>query len=200
MSKTTLTLLSVLVAMLFMLQSCYPGDEMSYEDTDIVITLYDDQTDFTALKTYAIVDSVIHISDSTKPSDDIDRTYDKQILDQIDENMQSIGYTEAADQNTADVHVAALATTTTWVSGGCYYGYWSYWYPYYGWCYPTYYTYTTGTILIVMANPNKSGDDKGVWIAGLNGVLSGSTSNTSSRLNNNIDQAFSQSPYLGDGK
>ena len=106
----------------------------------------------------------------------------------------------AADQNTADVHVAALATTTTWVSGGCYYGYWSYWYPYYGWCYPTYYTYTTGTILIVMANPNKSGDDKGVWIAGLNGVLSGSTSNTSSRLNNNIDQAFSQSPYLGDGK
>lgn len=200
MKRTTLTLLIAFIVALCTLASCYPGDEMTYEDTDIVTTFYDDQANFSSLKTYALLDSVIHISDSTKDPEDINRAYDKQILDLIDENMQAMGYTEAADQNTADVHLVPLATTTTWISGGCYYGYWSYWYPYYGWCYPTYTTYTTGTVLIVMANPNKEGDDKGVWIGGLNGVLSGSASGTSSRLTNSINQAFSQSPYLADGK
>jgi hypothetical protein len=40
-----------------------------------------------------------------------------------------------------------------------------------------------------------------MWVAGLNGVLEGSTSATlTTRLHNGIEQAFEQSPYLGDGK
>lgn len=200
MRKTKLTLLVVLTIFTIILHSCYPGEDFTYEDTDIVATFYDDAADFSVLKTFALLDSVIHIGDSSLTPGDVNRTYDRQILSSIEENMISMGYTETADQNTADVHMVALVTTTTFVSGGCYYSYWSYWYPYYGWCYPAYYTYTTGTVLILMAHPDKSGDDKSVWIAGLNGVLSGTTSNTSTRLNTNIDQSFSQSPYLGDGK
>ena len=199
MTKTTLTLLVVLTAFLIILQSCYPGDEMTYEDTDIVLTFFDDQANFAEQKTYSLADNVIHIADSSKDEDNINRSYDQQILNLIEDNMEDMGYIEVSDQDTADVRVVALVTTTTWVSGGCYYGYWSYW-SYYGWCYPTYYTYTTGSLLIVMAQPSKPGDDKGVWVAGINGVLSSSTSDASNRLNKTINQAFSQSPYLGDGK
>jgi len=196
----TFSLLILLAVTLVTLQSCYPGEELTYEDTDIVATFYDNATDFSTLLTYAMPDSVIHVADSSLATGNVNRTYDQQILNEIEENLQRMGFTEAASPDVADIHVAALATTTTWVSGGCYGGYWSYWYPYYSWCYPVYYTYTIGTIIIVMAQPDKPGDNKGVWVAGLNGLLSDAYTNTSSRINKNIDQAFNQSPYLGEGK
>jgi hypothetical protein len=112
-----------------------------------------------------------------------------------------MGFTPVSSGNepNADVVVFAFTTSSTWVSGGCYGGYWSYWYPYYGWCYPVAYTYTTGSIILLMIDPNKTGDDQAVWTAAMNGVISG-TSNYSSRINSDIDQAFNQSPYLRGSK
>jgi hypothetical protein len=35
------------------------------------------------------------------------------------------------------------------------------------------------------------------WIAALNGILNDTSSGVSTRIENSIDQAFTQSPYLG---
>ena len=35
-----------------------------------------------------------------------------------------------------------------------------------------------------------------LWVAGINGLLEGSTSSIVTRITNSIDQAFDQSPYL----
>jgi hypothetical protein len=197
MKQTTLGLLIFVATSMVIFQSCYPGEELTYEDTDIVATFYENETNFAALLTYAMPDSVFHISDSTLVSGDVNRTYDQQILTNIEENLLALGFTEAVNAVDADVHVVALATTTTWVSGGCYYSYWYYYYPY---CYPVVYTYTTGSVIIVMAT-NDPGNNTAVWVAGMNGLLDDSFStNASARIDKNIDQAFAQSPYLGEGK
>ena len=39
--KKTLLILIMTVAALLILQSCYPGEELTYSDADIVATFYD---------------------------------------------------------------------------------------------------------------------------------------------------------------
>jgi len=180
--------------------SCYPGDPVSSSDTDVVATFFDPNANFASKQTYAMPDSVVHVADGGQAGGSVSRQYDQQILDRIRQNLQNLGYTEEMNPAQADVHVVPLVTTTSWVSGGCYW-YWGYWYPYPGYCYPVAYTYTTGTVVIAMSDPGVTSQASALWVAGINGLVSGSsTSNISARINTNIDQAFAQSPYLGDGK
>jgi len=51
-----------------------------------------------------------------------------------------------------------------------------------------------------MIDPNKSGNDQGVWVAAINGVLNDTNVSIASRINSDIDQAFNQSPYLRGSK
>jgi hypothetical protein len=184
------------------LQSCYPYDDISVNDADVVATFYDKEANFANLVNYAMSDTIYTFgtgSDNLVPNTDISSTNANAILNAINSNLQSMGYVDkTSTPSDADVFIAAIVTSSTWVTGGCYGGYWSYWYPYYSWCYPVAYTYTTGTIIIVMAEKQASSTN-GVWVAGINGILSGTASNTS-RINTDIKQAFQQSPYLGDGK
>ena len=186
------------------LQGCYPYDDQTAANSDVIATFYDNNADFSALVTYAIPDTVYTFDDNRDivPNDEISSTNANAILNAIKTNLQNMGFTPVASgsEPTADVVLFALTTSSTWVSGGCYGGYWSYWYPYYGWCYPVYYTYTTGSIFITMINPDKTGNDQGVWIAAINGILSNNSSNMSSRINTDIGQAFTQSPYLRGSK
>ena len=103
-----------------------------------------------------------------------------------------------------DVHIVPFATKNTWAGYTCYPYYWDYWYGYppgYGWCYPYPYTFTTGTVLIVMLDPTKPTDSSPIWVAAINGLVSGSsTSEINQRVGNTINQAFNQSSYLGAGK
>jgi len=193
--RKSLFFLLFLSAAVVVLQSCYPYDDQTSADSDVVATFYDDGTDFSALVTYALQDTVFEL-DSNGDLDpaDISANNAQQILNSINNNMQEMGFTKATVPASANVYLAAIVTSSTWVSGGCYGGYYSYYYPYYGWCYPVAYTYTTGSILIVMSVPDAV-SPKTVWIAGINGIISGTTSNTS-RINTDIDQAFNQSPYL----
>ena len=63
------------------------------------------------------------------------------------------------------------------------------------------YTYTTGSLVMAMSDPNNTDDTTALWVAGINGLMSESSGiDISSRINKNIDQAFTQSPYLGEGK
>lgn len=190
------------------LLSCYPGDELTVSETDTVVTLFDKTVDFGTLSTYAMPDTVIHLV-AEGDRDDVSRAYDDEVLASIASNMEAMGFTQETPDN-ADVHVLVAATVQDYV-GYAYYGwYWDYWYGYppsWGW-YPWYpsggvtYSYSVGTILITMTQPQRT-DASGervppIWSAGLNGLADKGTN--AQRIERGIDQAFAQSKYLGEGK
>lgn len=89
----------------------------------------------------------------------------------------------------------------------CYYCYPGYYPPGWGWGYPYYTSYTTGTLILHMANPldyriiDNDGDGQAndtvvpvYWAGAAQGVV-GSGSNTS-RITNAIDQIYKQSPEI----
>jgi len=218
----------LLVTGIVMLNGCYPDDALSYSETDIVLTGYYDSVDFKTVSTYYLPDTVFPIRDDTTdktPVKDSDA-----IIARIESNMQSYGYTRVyySDElnEEPDLMIAVAAISTTTVTVGWWYPYYpgwgwgwgwykkaprdtNYWYggypgyypPGWGWGgMPYYSSYTTGTLLMEMTNPNDyrvvDGDTVTpmYWAGGVNGVLS-SGSNTS-RITGGIDQAFEQSPYL----
>ena len=212
MNKTSLKMflrkgiifLLFLSASVIVLQSCYPYDSLTPEDTDVVITFYDSGTNFSNLVKYTFPDTVYTFNSNGDivPNEDITSSSANAILNSVNSNLQEMAFQPEGNLSNADVLVIAIATSSNWVSGGCYYGYWSYWYPYYGWCYPVAYTYTVGTVIVVMLDPNKSSgeNNKAVWFAACNGVLSSTNASNSSRINSDISQAFIQSPYLRGSK
>ena len=199
-SRKAVSLFSLFLLFLsfgFILKSCYPGDALSPSDTDVIATFYKDGTDFSSKLTYAMPDSVIHIGSGDEALDE-EGPYDRQILNRIEDNLKQIGYEEEENPENADVLVVAAISTSTWVSGGCY-PYWGWWYPY-PWCVPYSYSWQTGSILISMTESDEQVDTDAIWFTGINGIPENTSANTSVRINNNIDQAFTQSPSLGDGK
>jgi len=196
-----LSLILFVVSFSLLLTSCYPGDPISPSDTDVVTTFKNSAADFSSKFSYAMPDSVIHLG-KDGPVESESPAIDQQILSAVERNMAAAGYTPEANPDQADVLVVAVVRTTQWVTGGCYPWYWGYYYPYPGYCYPVAYTYETGSLLIIMVDPERSGEidpREALWISGINGLLS-SSSNTAARINSNVDQAFKQSPYLSDGK
>ena len=212
MNKTSLKIIlrKGLIFLMFLsfavviLQSCYPYDDQTIADSDVVATFYDPNADFSSLVTYAFPDTIYTFDSNGDivPANNVNASNANQIKNSINNNLQETGFTPVQQGNepNADVVVFALVTSSTWVSGGCYGGYWSYWYPYYGWCYPVAYTYTTGSLFILMIDPGKTGNDQKVWAAAINGILSSTNVSIASRINSDIDQAFNQSPYLRGSK
>jgi len=191
--------------------SCYPGDDISPSQTDIVATVPDLSTDFSTKKTYARPPDVCAVSDPSQTGCDnpsgIPASTEQQILASIDSNMAGMGFTPAnptdPTDNTvpSDVQVLPFATKNTWAGSTCYPYYWGGWYGGSGWCYPYTYTFTTGTLLIVMLVPTDPPNSSPIWSAGINGLLDGSSTNQiNQRVYNAINQAFKQSSYLGAGK
>ncbi len=220
--RTLFTLLGV--AGLFIsafFTSCYPGDDVSYSDLDLVTTAYDEEMEYQQLKTYYLYDSVIHIKDTLDDDSNVDlsREFDRNILKLVKQNMNDYGYDSVVDpqNNPPDVTitVSAMATTNTYVYYYYPYYYWDWgwgWYykntDYYGWgwYYPPYWgggyvtSYTTGTLVMNMhdvrnATPQTDSIPT-IWTGDINGLLGSSASTTESRLNYNINKAFEQSPYL----
>lgn len=198
MRKTTLSLIIFIAAAIVVLQSCYPGDELTYSDTDIVTTFYDKEANFATKTTYAMPDTIYRLDDEGNPIVDPGAN-DQNILNKIKDGLEGYNFTEAATPGDADVAVFSVISTSSWVSGGCYSSWYSWYYPYYGWCYPVYYTYDVGTLIIVMVEKGTV-ERNGLWVAAMNGLLGDSNAGTIDRVNNGIEQAFSQSPYLGEGK
>lgn len=198
MKKTTFSLIIFIASAIFVLQSCYPGDELTYSNTDIIATFYDKEADFATKTTYAMPDTIYRLDEEGKPIVDPGAN-DQSIINKIKDELEGYGFTEETPAN-ADVIVFAVISTSSWVSGGCYYGWYNWYYPYYGWCYPVYYTYDVGTLIIAMVEKDTIEEKNGLWVAALNGLLGDSNSGTLSRVNAGIEQAFSQSPYLGTGK
>jgi len=82
--------------------------------------------------------------------------------------------------------------------------YWCWYYPCYGgggYCYPypgDGYDFTVGTVIVLMVDRESYDPDTKsaslLWSATLGGLIKGLTTET--ELLNNVDKAFSQSPYL----
>jgi len=193
----TISLMLLLLALAVGLYSCYPGDEITAADTDIVATYFDKEADFSTKLTFAIPDKVFRLDENGDPIED-PGVNDQLALNRIKSNLVQAGFTEKINPDTLnnrpDVLVIAFANQSTWVSGGCYSSWYSWYYPYYGWCYPVYYTYDIGTMLIVMIDPSESRN--ALWVAALNGILEDTNAGIADRLTDGIDQAFTQSPYL----
>ena len=187
------------------LNSCYNDYGMSTSDYDVVLTLYDDEANFGQYKTYAILDTVFHITENGEDSKLLTREYDDEIIGRIESNMLNLGFTKQNNPETVqpDVVVVVAATASrnfniwSWYPG---YGYpgWGWWG---GWYYPwtTVTAYEVGTLLFTIVDTEDIDLENlranGVWIAGINGILQSSNANLS-RLNGHIDQAFAQSGYL----
>ena len=190
------------------LSSCYPGDELTVAETDIVVTTFSPDIDFASVLDYALADSVIHLVPEGE-DDDISRAYDAMVLSTIRDNMAALGFNEVVDPATSDVIVAVGVSSSEFTDyysySPCYYYCWYYPYGGWGWYYPSYvgsYTYTIGTIFITMNQTVDPNGDAGqvpvAWVAALNGFADKGSNAT--RIGNGIDQAFAQSQYLGAGK
>jgi len=201
----------VVVALIAMAagMSCTPGNEITAAESDVAITNYDKTYDFGAVKTWAMPDSVIQITDPDDPKE-ISRQFDAQILSEVEDHMTDRGYTRITDLNSptpADVVVLVTVTTAdTYYLYSYYpwYGWWGGWGWYYPGYYPPYYgasyAYSTGTIIISMAEPDDIDPEtetiRSVWSGALNGVSNDTGTSVSNRITRGINQIFAQSPYL----
>ena len=186
--------------MTLVLVSCYPDSAQYYEELDIVFTNYEEDIDFSSSETYAMPDSLVKITGNIIEGEDpefVKEPYNKMIIEKIESNMTALGWSRVEDPGTADLVLFPAAWTNTtvyyWYDYWCWYYYW-----YCGWgyyWYPSVSSYTTGTLVMhLIADGEDFVEPSRVWTAAINGLLSGAQN--ADRINNAIDQAFDQSPYL----
>lgn len=203
-----------LVAVAAIGAACYPYDVTSTSQLDVVATAHDSSKNFGAVQKYVLLDTVVHVVIDSSNMIEIGREFDDLIIDQIEENLQALGWTgvrfspgdtpptPTADEVAVLVSATASRSTTIWYPWNPWWG----WYPGWGWgcvtCWPGYgYPVVTqtdaGTLAMNMIETLTTAPNDTVpvvWIGALRGVLS--SSGAASRLTNGINQAFNQSPYL----
>ena len=192
-----------LTALVLLLAGCYPNGPEYYDQLDLVFTNYDSQYNFAAKHTYAIPDQIMKIDgelvNGGEPSF-VKDTYAVPMLAQINKSMTDYGWTKVSKDANPDVTLAPVAyELTTYTYYG---GYWGGWYGgWYGWYYPypVVTSYSTGSLIVNMVDPNDlsaDGKAKVAWNFIVNGLLEGSSADFTARFTKGIDQAFVQSPYL----
>jgi hypothetical protein len=198
---------------LVVLISCYPKGAEYAEELDLVLTNYSSGYDFQAKTTYSMPDSVIKITGDVFNDPDgngkpqfLSAEYSTVILSQIQQNMAANGWTLVNKGSNPDVVLLVSAMTTTNVYYYYDWSYWDWWYPAeWGWYYPEYYYpsyvsgYRTGSIFIQMADVKNvpQGENVAVpWNCILNGLAEGGSTNMTTRVQNGLNKAFAQSPYL----
>jgi len=194
--------IAVLATLIVMLTGCYPQGPEYVEDLDVVLTNFQDDYDFNSRQTYALPDRIVKITGNLAEGDAPEFIPDATaalIIARIDQNMSELGWEEVGIDEDPDV----LLTPASWESTTIvyYYDYWYWWYggyyPGWGYYYPSVSSYTTGTLVVAMIDPavvGANGNPVVQWTGALNGILTWSYDAT--RVNNAIDRAFDQSPYL----
>jgi len=195
---------------LSLLWGCRPGGPEYVEDIDVVYTTFDDTFDFAGRGTYAMPDQIvtdIEIENGDTTFVFMNAALAAPILNEIDAQMSAYGWSKidpSSSQPDIVVMPAAIKSTTVYYSYwyDWWYGGWGGWYGgYWGWYYPPYYTvssYTTGSLIITIADPdandNPIRESQTAWIMVGNGLFVGAYD--VSRVTKAIDQGFAQSPYL----
>jgi hypothetical protein len=186
-----------------------PVNNLTADESRIYITNHDSTANFSAYKTFSLVDSVSVISDNRLQGKSV-TNYDVQLLSALKSAMQSRGYTLVDKNSHPDLGVNVARVTNTYTGVMSYPNYWdyygSYYDPYYwGYSgygyYPPYYSYgvyqiTEGGLSVEVldlkdasANGNKI---KPVWTALARGTGVFNTANADSQ----VQAFFAQSPYL----
>jgi len=204
--------------------ACYP-EPLTTAETDVVVTVRDSDRDYSKLKTYALPEEVFDLceiaeglgeggaagfnntdaGDQTSECKEVSHRYDDEVLDNIADNLEELGFVRAANPDEADVQlIPGIAAQDNWY---VYYPYCDYWYSYYCWYYPwptTAVNYEIGTfVMYMLASKDADAVTQRVpvaWVGVLRGMLSSSTDANFERVESGIDQAFAQSGYLGEGK
>lgn len=195
-----------------LLWSCYPEGPEYTEDLDVVYTTYDKAYDFEAGSTYAMPDRIV--VDAQKDDNGnwqpeyMPDKFATPILNQIHLNMTAMGWTRLPNNIDGEPNPAAdiVLTPAAMKNTNYFYSYWydwwygGYWGGWYGWYYPPYYTvssYTTGSMIMIIADPNVESpinQTQAAWLAVGNGLFTGVYD--IERVKKSIDQSFAQSPYL----
>lgn len=220
--------LAALVALLA-LPGCSP-ESLTVTDTDVVITVRDLDRSYAAYETYALPDAIIDVctlptdagaagaggaagaagaagASSADGCVPLDHTYDQAILDAIRRNLDRLGFEEVEQQDSPDVLLlpAAVAQESWYVYDG-YCGYW------YGYCFDyawerTAVSYPLGTLAMYMLSwkDADAGRAPVIWLGVISGLMTlpdddGNHALDADRIDTNVDQAFDQSAYLGEGK
>lgn len=204
--------LVLIVLMAVLMAGCYPEGPEYVEDLDVVYTTYDKEYDFQAANTYAMPDKIVVDAERDNNGDWIPEYMPdaaaEPILAHIEAQMTANGWTRLPNDlggnpdEDADVVVTPAAMKSTTYFYTYWYDWWygGYWGGYWGWYYPPYYTvssYTTGSMIIVMADPHAASpinQTQASWVGVANGLFTGNYD--FNRVKNGIDQAFEQSPYL----
>lgn len=187
-------------------------DSAELIDQMVVSTNYDPEADFSLYTTYALpTDTIGFVSNSS--SDTIitsdQSTFPGLVLDEIENNLNTLGYTRVGRDEAPDIGVNVMVVNDYNVFQELvypgYYGYpGSYYYSgyygygsYYSYPYVNTYAYNTGVLIIEFIDlKNKTPDNKVkvVWDAYLGDVYS--TVDRDAQARDAINQAFAQSPYL----
>ena len=198
--------LLLMAAMPVVLLSCYPAGPDYVEDLDVTYTTHRTDFDFQSKSTYAMPDQIVvdvEIEDGDTTYIFMKDIFADPILAAIDDNLQSLGWEKVTLAQQPDVVVTPAGIKSTTYFYSYWYDWWyGGWYGGWGWYYPPYYTvssYTTGTMLITMADPNVDEDSpinesQAAWIMAGNGLFTGDYD--LDRVIDAIDEAFDQSPYL----
>jgi hypothetical protein len=192
-----------------LLTSCnlYPGSNVRTDQLDVVVTHYDQNTDFDLLTTYALATQVKPVSANPNdpPSFNKPVWFDDLVKQTIESNLAAYGWIKVDSASNPDmaIDLAYTITLNTNVYGS-YPGYgWGY--PGYGWGYPwfsysTVSRYEVGSLFFVGLDLNNVDTTNQVipamWHALIQGPLTYSPDDQQERLVRDINIAFEQSPYL----
>ena len=199
----------VAIGIVAVVAACTPDSGVTPEDSDVIVTLYDTDVNFQNIDTYALPDTIVHLSGDTTVTDNslLTRAYDAFILGEIRQHFDDFGYTEVDTSASPDVGIVVLASAQknyeAYTSAPSY-GYWSWWGPgwsyNYNWATTTVYSFTSGTLIVLMVDPSTRNDAArevdAYWAGAMNGAIAESSVSTQDRLENGINQMFKQSPYL----
>ena len=136
---------------------------------------------------------------------ELDHQFDADILRAIQRNMDSLGFQQVPTEQSPDVVVVpGVSANDNWY---LFYPWCNYYWP--GYCYyypwtPTAVNYPVGSLVMYMVAPNEADAAAEqlpvAWLGIVRGLISSSSDLDLSRLNANVNQAFAQSQYLGEGK
>jgi hypothetical protein len=203
MKKQIIRILTPVLAS-FLFWNCYPDGPEFYQDTDITFTSFEQEFDFQSKNTYSLPDKIVtdvEIKNGDTTYVFMKDIYAVPILQAIQRNMEDFGWSKVNLAQNPDVVLTPGAVRNTTIMYSYWYDWWyGGYYPGWGWYYPPYYSvssYTTGSMIITMSDPNIENPinlSRAAWIMIGNGLLSGS--GNVERVTDSIDQAFLQSPYL----
>lgn len=204
MKRVTFVMLAAIGAMLV---SCQKDPDTGKLDNHyLVYTNYDSGTDFNSIESFYVIDSILIIDNSEKPTY-WNNNNSQKIVNAYSDRFEGCGYTRAAASEEADVILQLSYVNNTYYFSSfgpgpwwnSYPGYWNWggW----GWYYPYSfsYSYSTGSIIaeLVDTNAPTPQNDKltVIWNSYICGLLNGNNLSLS-RTMDAINQAFVQSPYL----